>query len=103
MLREFLSCDQAAYKGAFSKKSAKMGLSLKLVKTFSPWTTRVNLNMIVLYSRTYHNVSADALAGNSVDQIEEWAALRDFALIEIPVIWGRVLPFDCNGRNVLGA
>ena len=44
--------------------------------------------MCVVYSRTYRNVSADALTRNSVDQIEEWALVKGFAWIEIPDIWG---------------
>ena len=39
-----------------------------------------------MYSRTYRNVSADALTRNSVGQIEDWAREEGFTWIEIPGI-----------------
>ena len=44
------------------------------------------LMLVILYSRTYRNVSADALARNSVQQSGEWAFANGSARVGIPEI-----------------
>ena len=70
-----------------SRKRAKRGIALNLLSTFSKRTITMRLRLVFLYSRTYQNVSADALTRNSVGQIEDWALGEGFARVEIPAIW----------------
>ena len=70
-----------------SRKRAKRGIALKLLSTFLKWVVHKRFRMVTLYSRTYHNVSADALARNKVSVIEEWALKECFKWIEPPQAW----------------
>ena len=47
----------------------------------------LNITFILAYARTYRNVSADALAVQSVVKIEERSEEMDFARIELHGIW----------------
>ena len=70
-----------------SRKRAKRGIALKLLSTFFKWVVLKRFRMATLYSRTYHNVSADALARNKVSVIEEWALKEGFKWIGPPQAW----------------
>ena len=72
-----------------SRKRAKRGIALNLLSTFLKWAINIRLRLGILYSRTYHNVSADSLTRNSVGQIEDWDREECSTSIEIPEIWGK--------------
>ena len=87
-----------------SRKRAKRGIALKLLSTFLRWAILKRFRTLILYSRTYRNVSADALTRNKVAVIEEWARKEGFEWIEPPHVWNEfcasVLPDElvpyCN-------
>ena len=70
-----------------SRKRDKRGIALKLLSAFLKRAINKRLRLAILYSRTYRDVSADALTRNSVNQIEDWATEEGFTWIETPPIW----------------
>ena len=69
------------------KKRARRRIALKLLETCMDWAIHYKLKIVISYSRTYHDFTADAMARNKVGQIEEWADALDFTWIGLPEIW----------------
>ena len=70
-----------------TKKRAKKGIAQRLLGTFLNWIATRDLAYVGIYSRTYHNVSADALTRSSVESIGAWMRETDCKWIEMPEIW----------------
>ena len=70
------------------RRKAKRGIALELLETFLAWAIQLRLEMVIVYPRTYRNVTADALARHSVAQTEEWAWGKEFTWIELPGVRG---------------
>lgn len=83
-----------------SRKRGKRGIALKLLSTFSKWIVLKRFRMVTLYSRTYHNVSADALARSKVSVIEEWDSKEGFKRIEPAQVWFEFRPTVLPGELV---
>ena len=59
-----------------------------LLQTFLACSIPLRLELVIVYSRAYRNVSADALTRQSVAQIAEWASRKEFTWIELPGVRG---------------
>lgn len=76
-----------------NKKLAQRGISSMLLETFSARAIRCRLKIVMAYSRTYREVTADALTRNMVGQIEELASEQGRTRVETPDIWAGFCAF----------
>ena len=79
-------------------RKAKRWVVLKQLQTFIAYTIQLRLEIVIVYPRSYHNVSADALTRQSVAQIEEWALGQDFSWIELLGVWAAFAILRCRGN-----
>ena len=77
------------------RRKAKRGIALELLQTFIACAIQLRLEIVIVYSRTYHNVSTGALTRQSVAQIGEWALGKEFTWVELPEVWGIFARLRC--------
>ena len=67
-----------------NKRPVERRIASELVGNFPKWTIHRDLVLIVVWARTYRNVSEDALTRDSVAQIETWSDEMGFARVVLP-------------------
>ena len=85
-----------------NKKRARRGIASKLLETFLARAIHFKLKIVIIYFRTYRNVSEDDSTRNTVKQIEHWVDEMNSEWVGIPGLWSISRPSDTKEDMAAG-